>query len=84
MAMDEQQAKAQQIRKLLLPGLRGIADSLGIGDEVNLICTREGTISLTTQSARHSNMWPLFTAQEIKDDSYKTHFRERVEKLLKA
>jgi hypothetical protein len=84
MAMDEQQAKAQEVRKLLLPGLRGIADTLGIGDEVNLMCTREGTISLTVTSARHNNMFPLFTAQEIKDDSYKTHFRERVEKLLKA
>jgi hypothetical protein len=84
MAMDEQQAKAVRARSHLLSDLQGIAEEFGIGDELNLLCTREGTISLTVTSARHNNMFPLFTAQEIKDDTYKTHFRERVEKLLKA
>lgn len=82
MAMDETQTKAQNIRKLLLPGLKGLADKFGIEGEANLMCTRFGTMELTLTSRKGSTMLPLFTAAEIMDDSYKTHFLPRVEKLL--
>lgn len=82
MAMDATQAKAQQVRLLLLPGLRGLAAQFGIGGEANLMCTRFGTIELTVTSRQGSKMMPLFTSAEIMDGSYKVHFRERVEKLL--
>lgn len=84
MAMDATQTKAQQVRLLLLPGLRSLAEERGIGDELNLMCTRFGTLELTITSARGSKMLPLFTSDEIMDDSYKAHFRPRVEKLLSA
>ena len=82
MAMDAIQTKAVQVRTLLLPELRGLAEEFGIGDELNLVCTRFGTLELTITSARKNKMLPLFTTDEIMDDSYKTHFRPRVEKLL--
>ena len=83
MAMDEVQAKAQQIRRVLLPGLQTLAKEERIEGEVNLMCTRMGTIELTIITNKGSAMHPLLSSAEIMDDSYKTHFRPRVEKLLK-
>lgn len=80
--MDEGPAKAARIRRELLPGLCGIAQEAGIRDEVNLVCTRWGTIELTIQNRTTSKMLPLFTPAEIADDSYKGLFLPRVTKLL--
>ena len=84
MAMDEVQSKAQQVRQVLLPGLQTLAKECQINGEVNLICARNGAIELTVHTRTGSDMHPLFSSAEIMDGSYKTHFRPRVEKLLKA
>lgn len=80
--MDEARAKSPGIRRMLLPGLQGLAKDHGIRDEVNLVCTRNGSIELTIQRRSGGQMWPLFSPTEIADDSYKTLFLPRVTKLL--
>ena len=82
MAMDATQSKAQNIRRVLLPHLDRLAKEAGIHDEVNLICSRMGTLDLTVTGRLRTEMFPLFTAAEIADDSYKTHWLPRVTKLL--
>lgn len=83
MAMNEIQAKAQRIRRELLPSLDTIAKDNEIYDEVNLICTRAGTMELTIARRTGGEMLPLFSADEIADDSYKAQFVPRVTRLLK-